>query len=185
MMRTAVLMFSLFGTACTVGQVGKSQAVGSVDAGGLVDAVATGNGCVDRLAPPELMAHVHVLNNATNAGMDCLTCHVATSATGAPAFQFAGTVYKPDKTTPSVGVTIRVTGASGVVATGVTDDAGNFNITAGTLMNAFPATADLTACPNVTKMISTMPASGPGSGSCNTCHVAGGTAGGVMTIADQ
>ena len=114
-------------------------------------------------------------------------CHLANNlGTGAPGFQFAGTVYKPDGTTPQAGVTIQVKSAAGKIAIGVTDTAGNFSILSGTLQAAFPATTNVTVCPNLTPMVGQLVQAGtvPGN-NCNGCHVTGGSANSRITIADK
>jgi hypothetical protein len=95
MTRTALLLFSLFAAACSVGEVGGSSL----------------SPCVDRLVPPS-GKHTHLVGGGTNAGLSCVAagCHLAGQlGANAPAYQFAGTVYKPGGTTPSAGVVVRVT----------------------------------------------------------------------------
>ena len=200
MMRTALLLSSLFVAACTVGELPKTGGGGTggndttgVDAGGNMGGTDAGgahaNGCIDRIVPPG-DAHQHGgAGGPTHAGEGCVVtaCHLASSpGPGAPGFQFAGTVYKPDGTTPSTGVTLQVKSAAGKIAVGVSDSAGNFNIVAGTLQAAFPATTNVTACPNLMPMVSQLVQAGtvPG-GNCNGCHVTGGSAGSRITIADN
>lgn len=186
-MRMVFLLSSLVFAACTVGEVGTSNNNGP-DGGTKpgVDGGPTGNGCVARAtAGPQ---HTHAIGGGTNAGMNCLqagACHLSNSGAGAgPAYQFAGTVYKADGKTPNPGVTIRVKpmsgGAPGIM---ISDEAGNFSLDAGSVMMAFPATTDATACPTLTSMVSQVVANG--GGACNSCHVAGGAAGTVITVADQ
>lgn len=185
MTRAALLLSSLFVAACTIGDLPKTgDNPGGIDAGptGGIDAPKNTNGCVDRLAPPQLEAHIHSNGNTTNAGLRCVTaaCH-GPGGTG-PVFQAAGTVYKTGGTTPSAGVYVRIKTGTTTVAMGVTDNAGNFNILSGV---TFPSTTDATACPNVAPMSSQLVQAGavPG-GDCNGCHVAGGAAGSKITIAD-
>lgn len=188
-MRIALLLTSLLFAACTVGEVGTSN--NNAPDGGTkpgTDGGATGNGCITRAAasPP----HPHTLGGGTNAGQNCLmvgACHLNNNNSGpdaGPPFQFAGTVYKSDGKTPNPGVTIRIKpvsgGAGGIM---VSDEAGNFSLGVGSVMMAFPATTDVTACPTVSAMVSQVVANG--GGACNSCHVAGGAAGTVITLPDQ
>jgi len=196
MTRTALLLSSLFVAACTVGELpttgggnpGGNNTPGvdagippTTDAGG-----AHANGCVDRAVAGD--PHLHGgAGGPTHAGEGCVVaaCHLASNpGPGAPGFQFAGTVYKPDGTTPQAGVTIQMKSA-GKVAIGITDTAGNFSIMAGTLQPAFPANTDVTVCPNLTPMVGQLVQAGtvPGN-NCNGCHVPGGTTSRI-TIADK
>jgi len=191
MTRAVLLLSSLFVAACTVGDLpkngGADAAPGTDSGNGGIDSPINANGCVDRIVPPG-GAHPHA-GGVTHAGEGCLLsgCHLANApGAGAPGFQFAGTIYKPGAgKIPSTGVTIQVKSAAGVLATGVTDDAGNFNILAGTLPNPFPATVSVTACPTKTAMVSTL-AQGGGNCTSAACH-AGAAAGATLpvTIADQ
>jgi hypothetical protein len=156
-MRIAVLVLGLLAAGCSVGEFGP-------------DATSSA-ACVDRVTPP-IAAHIHTDDNTTHAGRGCVTaaCHlVGATGAAAPAYQFGGTVYKLDGTTPSAGVTIRIRAPSGMVATGVTDDAGNFRIPAGALPDPFPAVVNATACPTVASMVATL---SQGGGDCNnaSCH---------------
>lgn len=110
-------------------------------------------------------------------------CHLNNAlGAGAPGYQFAGTVYKPGGTIPSVGATVRVKSAAGVQAPPyLTDSAGNFHIPAGTLMQAFPATLNVTACPTVAPMVTPL-AQGDGNCAKAGCHVTGAT--GPITLMD-
>jgi len=201
MMRTALLLSGLFVAACTVGDLPKTGGTGGTGTGGNetpgVDAGSPpatdaggvqANGCIARIVPPG-DAHEHGgTGGPTHAGEGCVVaaCHLASNpGPGAPGFQFAGTVYKPDGTTPSTGVTIQVKSPAGKIAVGVSDSAGNFNIVAGTLPAAFPATTNVTACPTLQAMSGQLVQAGtvPGN-NCNGCHAPGGTTSRI-TIADQ
>jgi hypothetical protein len=185
-MNKAALALSGLIAACTVGVAGPPTQE-QPDANPLADAPVS-NGCVDRSATPGV-AHIHSAGNTTNAGQGCVAalCHLANNVgPGAPGFQFAGTLYKPDGTTPNAGANIKITAADGVTTKStVADDAGNFYILAGSLPQAFPAHASATACPNLTPMSDPLtqnsaPAIG---GNCNGCHgnpATGGT--GVLTL---
>ena len=111
-------------------------------------------------------------------------CHAAGG--GGPAFQFAGTIYKTDGTTPNPGVTIKftTTGGMSIDPPIASDDGGNFYCYAGTIANAFPALTTASVCPATDAPMTDQLAADTGP-ACNSCHVAGGTAGAVITIADQ
>jgi hypothetical protein len=182
MLRTALLLSSMLTAACTIGDLPANRGGGGVDAGGggQIDAPPQqGNGCVDRLTPPG-MAHDHGgVAGVTHAGENCIVagCHANNAlGTGAPGFQFAGTIYKAGTTTPNAGVNIRVTSGT-TVLTSVTDTAGNFSIMAGSLQGTFSATTDISACPSITPMVTKLVSGGgPGANSCNLCHAkTGGT----------
>jgi len=182
MSRTALLLSCLFVAACTVGEIPSNRGTGGTDAGNTqVDAAPVGNGCVNRAIAGD--PHIHTAGGTANAGQSCIVagCHLNNQG-GGPGFQFAGTVYKADGTTPSAGVTIRITGAGGASTTAITDTAGNFSLGAGTLMAAFPATTNVTACPNVAPMAGQLVQGG--GGNCNSCHAKVGGTTGVITIAD-
>jgi hypothetical protein len=156
-MRIVVLLCSLLAAGCSVGSFGPDG--------------NSAAGCVDRITPPTA-AHLHKDDGTAHAGMGCVAaaCHLAGQlGVDAPAYQFGGTVYKQGTTIPSTGVTIRVTGLDGTVATGVTDDAGNFNIPAGALAMPFPGTVTASACPTVASMVAPL---SQGGGDCNSaaCH---------------
>ena len=157
------LFLSLLATACSVGEVG------GADTGGA-------NGCVDRIVPPGGQ-HTHLAGGGTNAGMNCIVagCHLANNpGTGAPGYQFAGTVYVNGTTNPSTGLTVQIkSGAMTLI--GVTDAAGNFSFPAGSLPGNFMATAAITACPTVMPMTTQLiGGGGAGANSCNLCHAAAG-----------
>lgn len=175
-MTKLALAFSSLLVACTVGTPLPSQdqvdAPVGIDAPGQ-DAVASA--CIDR-SPTPGVAHIHTAGQTDNGGQGCVAglCHLATNlGPQAPAWQFAGTLYKPDGVTPNAGAIVKVTAAGGVNSkTAVTDLGGNFYIPAGQLPNAFPATVLVTACPTLTNMTDTLtnvstPAIG---GDCNGCH---------------
>ncbi|HEU4728687.1 MAG TPA: hypothetical protein VFT22_12375 [Kofleriaceae bacterium] len=186
MMRTALLVSSLFFAACTVGEVGTaSNGPGGTIDGGPGSGSGSAAACVNRATPATAFDHG---GGVTHAGENCLqvgACHLNNSGPGAgPPWQFAGTVYKSDGVTPNPGVSIRIKQKTGTGSiTLVSDTAGNFSVAAGSLQQAFPATTDATACPTVKAMVSDLAQNG--GGACNSCHVAGGAAGSVITLADQ
>jgi hypothetical protein len=194
MTRTALLLSSLFVAACTVGEIpDKNPATPGTDAGsgsGTTDGGANANGCVDRLPPPAADAHSHLAGGGTNAGMDCTLggCHKKGAlGAGAPEFRFAGTVYKADGTTPTVGAVVLFT--SGAKKTPFyTDSAGNFNIRADDPSLATPfsnGNVSVTGCPTIHPMGGLVTEGTPlvGCGSSG-CHGPGGT-GGKLTLPDQ
>jgi hypothetical protein len=168
-MRCELLVSSLFAAACSVGEIAS-------DGGG------GGSACVDRIMPAG-EAHVHAAGGGTNAGVACVVsgCHLDSGpGTGAPGFQFAGTLYKPGGTAPSAGAVIRIKSSAGIEVKGYTDSDGNFNISAGALANPFPATTNATACPTSTPMVGALTTGG---GNCNAdgCHASNLR----ITLADQ
>jgi hypothetical protein len=174
-MRFALLVSSLAFAACTVGEVD--------DTGMVVDPAA----CVDRLASPDAIT-MHsapvVAGNPSNAGQNCVQggCHLNSAlGTGAPGFQFAGTVFKMNTTTPDAGVVVKLIVNGMVVAQRYTDQGGNFYIPAGTVMGAFTGNASVSACPTVTKMVGTV-AGGNGNPSANNCNFCHTSATGGMAV---
>jgi hypothetical protein len=186
MLRTALVLSSLFAAACTVGDLPTNRGNGQVDAGNgsgsnpQIDAAPTGNGCVDRVTAGDPHIHGTAAGGGTHAGDDCMTCHAKGAAGPAPGpqFQFGGTLYKADGVTPNAGVTIRIKPAGGGTPVPlVTDTAGNFSAAAGTIPAAFPATVDVTVCPTVTAMGGQLVANGGGACNSGGCHAKGGTQG--------
>jgi hypothetical protein len=109
--------------------------------------------------------------------LNCIVsgCHQNNTG-GGPGYQFAGTVFKNGTTTPDPGVTVKIISNNMVVASAITDQAGNFHIDAGTLMGAFNASTSASACPTVTKMVTPLVGGGgggAGANSCNLCHTTG------------
>ncbi len=108
-------------------------------------------------------------NGASNAGVDCLSCHV-TGSVSPPGFMFAGTVYTDSTaTTPAVNAEIRVISAAGAeIGKVYSDDSGNFWLADADKL----PTGTLTGARNgaTPKVMST-----PVLGACNSCHAKGGT----------
>jgi hypothetical protein len=194
MTRTALLLSSLFVAACTVGEIpDKNQSNPGIDAGsgsGTIDGGGVGsNGCVNRLLPPG-PAHVHAAGGGTNAGLDCTVggCHKkGATGTGAPAFRFAGTVYKADGTTASQGAAI-VFKSGATTGAFYSDDAGNFSVLDGDTSIPTPFSSgnvSVSGCPTIHAMGGTVTESTPPIG-CGTlaCHAPGG-GGGKLTLPDQ
>jgi hypothetical protein len=177
--RLALLLSSLLVSACTVGEIPpRNQQSSGTDAGG-----ATGNGCVDRLAPP-VDKHSHDDGGTDNAGQDCTQggCHMqgaaGTSGKGnkAPEYLYGGTVYKNDQTTPDQGAAITLI-AGGVTGTYYTDAGGNFYVMVGDA--TFPSAIQSgkvasSACPNILQMQTVLSQSGC-SNSNGACHLKTGT----------
>jgi len=190
MTRTAFLLSSLLVTACTVGQVAKSNP--GVDGGTPTDGAPAGNGCVARQPAAEVSApHVHAAGGTSNAGQACLNaaCHGGANAPGGQ-FQAAGTLYKPGSSTPSAGATIKLMSNSNpsMPVTAYTDSDGNFYIGAGSLPMAFPGKTLATGCPTLTSMaedVTSAAVTGSASGGdCNGCHRTGGATA-PLYLADQ
>jgi hypothetical protein len=189
-MRIALLLSSVAFAACTVGEIdSENNMMGSGSGGGSGSGSGSNMGvdpnvCIDRLAPPgPLTKHTApvVAGNDSNAGQNCIQagCHLNSSlGSGAPGFQFAGTVFKTGTTQPDAGVAVRIVSNSMVVASTYTDEAGNFYIAAGTLSGAFTASTSVSACPTVTKMVTPLVggSGGGGANSCNSCHTTGANA---------
>jgi hypothetical protein len=157
-----VLFLSLLLAGCSVGEVGTGGDAGPT------------NDCVARLAPPGAK-HLHAAGGTSNQGLNCIVagCHLNNQlGTGAPGYQFAGTMYAAGGTTPSAGALIRIK-ANGMTLMTYSDEDGNFTFPAGSLAGTFTATTDVTACPTVTKMVTQLSGGnggGAGANSCNLCH---------------
>jgi hypothetical protein len=191
-MRTALLLSSLFATACTVGELPTNHSNPGVDAGGTpgTDGGAAANGCVTRLDLPYGEKHIHLVTAGTgtdNAGQNCVSsgCHLkgatgTVNAVTAPAFRYGGTLYKSDGTTVDGGAVIQLKDTTGKTAMYYTDDGGNFNITDDDQMLAaltgLSFNVSASACPNITLMSSVCPATNPDGCGGTACH-ATGTAG--------
>lgn len=177
MTRIALLLFSSLIAACTVGKLPANG-----DGGTGIDAMAD-LGCVNRVTPAST-AHDHG-GGVTNAGLDCQQggCHAAGGA--GPTFQFSGTIYKADGTTPNVGATIRIKPVGGGAETVmVSDEAGNFSLALDPANPVpLPAVTDTTACPKVTEMVGDLVV-GANGGACNNCHRTPGGTTARITLAD-
>ena len=194
MTRTVLLVSCLFAAACSVGEVGPGNTGGpGTDAGAQTDAGGpTGNGCFTRLAPPG-DSHPHSaplnINNPTNAGENCVAagCHLkAQPGSGAPPYQFGGTVYKTGGTAPSAGAVITLKGG-GKTTMVYSDTAGNFGVPDdGTLPNPFTGSVTVSGCPTISSMVSQV-APGTGVSGCGgtACHIGAGAVGGKIILADQ
>jgi hypothetical protein len=190
MTRAALLLSCLFAAACSVGEVGPSTTSGP-DAGARTDAGATANGCMPRLTPAG-GEHPHNapvnVNNPTNAGENCVQagCHLTGNlGSGAPAYQFGGTVYKTGGTVPSAGAVIVLKGG-GTTAMVYSDTAGNFFVPEGALTNPFTGNVSVSACPTISSMVSQV-APGTGVSGCGgeACHIGTAPTGGKIILADQ
>lgn len=172
-MRIALLTTLLL-AACTVGEVGTANNVGG-DGGTTDGGSKDPNACVNRLSPADPL-HMHAVGGTSNKGQNCIVaaCHLASSpGTGAPGFQFAGTVYNTGGATASAGALVRIVSGTTVLMT-YTDTDGNFYFTAPALMGTFTANTNVTACPTVTPMTTQLVSGGGGgANSCNLCHTNG------------
>jgi hypothetical protein len=105
--------------------------------------------CAPRQSPAN-QAHLHSAGATTHAGENCVVagCHLnGNVGTGAPGFQFGGTLYGNDGITPNAGATIYFKSPAGVTKPTTTDTAGNFYLEAGQLPQAFPAMVSASVCP--------------------------------------
>ncbi len=148
--------------------------------------------CSARVTPPPA-AHVHIANGNSNAGQGCVeaNCHSAANlGTGAPAFQYAGTVMQlAVPGTGNAGATVTIETTAGMTVTATTDTDGNFyypppvdNSTGMLIPNPFPATTNVDVCPNASPspMLETLV---QGQGDCNAggnCHGTGSTQGPIV-----
>jgi hypothetical protein len=169
MTRIAVI-FTFFLAACDVGTI---QQAGTGTDGGTGSGSGS-NGVVCETISANIPAGHH------NPGMSCITagCHLdGQLGTGAPAYSYAGTVYK------DVAGTIPYPGATIFVKLGATEkkviaaDNGNFWMVPGVAgldapTNAMTATTKGSACPNSPPMVGALVQAG---GNCNNCHRTGGT----------
>jgi hypothetical protein len=165
-MRSTVLLLAL-ATGCSVGEVNlNGGGGGDGGGGGGGDGGGSAAICVDRGQVG--VAHVHAAGGGTNAGQDCMAagCHNAGGPGGT--FTAAGTVYKADKVTPNPGAAIRIM-SGGQTYTAFADDAGTFRFTQAI---TYPATTDVSACPDAVPMLGQLRA---GQGACSLagCHIAG------------
>lgn len=180
-MRIALLLSSLVFSACTVGDVGSSNNTGGTDAGtGSDSGTITPSACGDRLGSPDA-AHMHLAGGTSNKGQNCIMagCHLNNSlGTGAPGYQFAGTVYAAGTTNPSPGAIVRIVSGAMTLQT-YTDADGNFSFAAGTLAGAFTATTNVCAGSSMMPMTTQLAGGnggGAGANSCNLCHTTGANA---------
>jgi hypothetical protein len=131
--------------------------------------------CADSRTPAS--GHEHTDGEGSYAGRSCLEqgCHlIGNTGPQAPAYHAAGTVFRPDLTTPVPGVVVRFIPLSSAATRTevVTDQDGNFYVLASE-PSPFPSIPEVTACPDVNTMIEgTLD---PSYGSCATqsCHSIG------------
>jgi len=184
-MRIALLLSSLVFAACTVGEIGNTGTNNTTpDAGSGSNMGVDPNACMPRLTTPD-PAHIHAAGGTSNKGQNCIMagCHLNNSlGTGAPGYQFAGTVYAAgsNSATASAGAMVRVKSASLTTPlTTFTDADGNFFFPAGSLSGAFTATTDVCAGATVMPMTTQLSGGnggGGGANSCNLCHTTGANA---------
>jgi hypothetical protein len=147
-------------------EVGTLPVVGG-DSGGTI------SGCVD--------VSMTIPSGHHNAGLGCMDaagCHnqALGLGTAAPAYSYAGTLYKADKVTPFPGATILVSLGNAQKKITAADN-GNFWMVPGVAgmdppTVAMRAQTTATACPNVIPMVGSL---GAGDGNCNkaNCHTQG------------
>jgi hypothetical protein len=197
-MKPALILVSFAMAACEVGSVPSNlntsadAPVGpTIDSAPIVDAIAAAL-CAPRLVPANT-PHIHS-TNTTHAGENCVQagCHLPTNVgTNAPEFQFGGTLYGTDGTTPNGGATIYFS-AGGVTKNTTSDSAGNFYLQndATGLPQPFPATVSVSVCttgstgPAPTPMTAAITAvTGGAGGGCamSGCHTPG-TGQGAITL---
>jgi len=128
------------------------------------------SGCSNKEGPPPSTA-VYSVNGGTtshNNGQVCLSCHVA-GGTGKYNFVIAGSVFKPDLSTPSPNGIIYFWSESGgtgdLIATLQVDAKGNFFTTSSLLpgVGAYPQMRGISGA------VKTMPILAF-TGNCNSCH---------------
>jgi hypothetical protein len=187
MPRMIASVFIIIGSAagalagCSVGTYGETMQGTDGNMGGGDDR----NLCADRVATPGT-AYNHVsAPTGTRAGMGCIAaaCHLAgNTGAGAPAFGFAGTVYKDTNgTIPNPGVKVRLFPSTGntkkSIAFSVSDSAGNFYIS-DTTLTAYPYNTDVTACNadsvamGIRPMVGSILKAEANCNAGNTCHQA-------------
>jgi hypothetical protein len=176
-MARIVVIFSLCLAACDVGQL--PGATG--DGGGGSGDGGSGNGCITATDPAQAPDGHH------NPGMGCMSaagCHnqALGTGTGAPAYSYAGTLYKMDKTTPYAGATVIVT-LGGAEKKVTAANNGNFWLVPGVAgldapTNTATANTKATACPNINPMAGALT---QGGGDCNKsgCHTPGAGQGAI------
>ena len=113
-------------------------------------------------------------DDLTHPGRDCIACHGGGQS---PSYRVAGTVFPAgaakDDCFGAPGITVRITGADGVVTDLATNRAGNFVMKRAI---ATPYTGEvLRGGAVVGKMQSTQT-----SGACNACHTEGGSPGRIV-----
>lgn len=160
-----------FGTGAGPGSGGNAPAGGSLGTGGFVGAGgaatvgtggatgaggATGTGGSTNACTPVASPG----SSGMKAGAACLGCHTSSQS---PKLTLGGTVYgAPTGGSGVSGATVTITDNSGKKTTLVTGASGNF-YTGNTI--AFPATVQISKCPDTVAMSTTVT-----SGDCNSCH---------------
>jgi hypothetical protein len=167
-----VVISSLCLAACDVGQL---PAIGATNDSGTGGGDTGGNGCIDLATdiPPG-----HHVPPMTQGCMSQAACHneALGLGTAAPAYTYAGLVYKADKTTPAGGATVIVKLGAAEKHVTVSDN-GEFALVAGVAgidppSNTAPANTSATACPSLTPMVGVLT---QGGGDCakSGCHTPG------------
>jgi hypothetical protein len=95
-----------------------------------------------------------------NTGQDCLSCHGSGQS---PKMTAAGTLYSKASGGSAVsGATVTITDSKGTKIKLITGNSGNFYT--GSAIS-FPATVEVSKCPDTVAMPTTIAA-----GNCNSCH---------------
>jgi len=150
---TDVRWLDVGGTGGATGTGGSSATGGTTGTGG---ATGTGAGGTTTACVPAASGGP----SGMNSGKPCITCHGSGQS---PAMKIAGTLYSALTGGSGVsGATVTITPASGSPITMVTGQSGNFYSNSAV---TFPATVQISKCPNTVTMPSTIT-----SGDCNSCH---------------
>jgi len=168
-----VVIFSVCLLACDVGTYTGAVGGGGPDGGGGGgDGSGSGVVCENISATPPDGHH--------NPGQTCIAagCHLqGQTGTNAPAWSYAGTLYKEAAgTNPFPGATILVK-LGGTEKKVITATNGNFWFVPGAAgldppTNTATANAKASGCPDTTPMVGALV---QGGGNCNNCHKIGGT----------
>jgi hypothetical protein len=169
---SSVLVIAVVGAGCDVGEVPNGMTSNNKNDATSDAPMVNGDQCVDRGTPQTAHIHSATAGGGDKAGTDCMVAGCHTQG-GGPAFTAAGTVYEQgDKTKPNPGVTIRIKFGPNneTVRTAVSDSAGNFRFEKPI---EYPAKTDVTTCPDVVPMSTTL---NQGDGACSragACHAPG------------
>lgn len=166
-----VVISSLCLVACDVGQLPGA----TTDGGGSGSGTDSGNGCIEASTDVPPGHHVPPM---TQGCMSQAACHneALGLGTAAPAYTYAGLVYKIDKTTPAGGSTVIIKVGDAEKHVTVSDN-GEFALVAGVAgidppTNTMTGQTSATACPTINAMVGPLT---QGGGDCNKggCHTPG------------
>ncbi len=136
------------------GTGGASGTGGSRGTGGATGAGGATTACVPAASPGQ---------SGMNSGQACLTCHSSGGRMSRMPFSAAGTLYASATGGGTVsGATVTIIGSDNKKVTVVTGSDGNFYTDSPI---AFPATAQISKCPDTATMSVALSA-----GDCNSCH---------------